>query len=60
MSSSAFIEHQLALVETERRIDIEDTQKLLSSYAPIQLQKRGVALVNLKVTGIRTGLGGKR
>ncbi|KAI8646939.1 P-loop containing nucleoside triphosphate hydrolase protein [Parasitella parasitica] len=54
-----FIAHQIKLVETERKIDVEDTLKLLSAYAPIQLQRRGVALVGLKVTGIRTGLGGK-
>lgn len=46
-----FINHQIQLVETEKKIDIEDTQKLLSSLTPIQLQKRGVALINLKVTG---------
>jgi DNA polymerase alpha-associated DNA helicase A len=55
-----FIAHQIDLVEAERKIDVEDTQKLLSAYAPIQLQRRGVALVGLKVTGMRTGLGGKR
>ncbi|GAN10114.1 DNA helicase protein [Mucor ambiguus] len=54
-----FIAHQIQLVETERKIDVEDTQRLLSAYAPIQLQRRGVALVGLKVTGMRTGLGGK-
>lgn len=32
---------------------------MLSSYTPIQLQRRGLALVGLKVTGMRTGLGGK-
>lgn len=46
-----FIAHQIELVETERKIDVEETLKLLSAYAPIQLQKRGVALVGLKVTG---------
>lgn len=46
-----FIAHQIELVETERKIDVEETLKLLSAYAPIQLQKRGVALIGLKVTG---------
>ncbi|KAG1461125.1 hypothetical protein G6F46_001085 [Rhizopus delemar] len=54
-----FIAHQIELVETERKVDVEETVKLLSSYAPIQLQRRGIALVGLKVTGMRTGLGGK-
>lgn len=48
-----FVEHLVQLIETERKIDVEETTKLLSSYAPIQLQKRGVALVGLKVTGIK-------
>lgn len=46
-----FIAHQIDLVETERKIDVEETLKLLSAYAPNQLQKRGVALIGLKVTG---------
>ncbi|KAG1443906.1 hypothetical protein G6F56_010502 [Rhizopus delemar] len=40
-------------------VNVEETVKLLSSYTPIQLQRRGLALVGLKVTGMRTGLGGK-
>lgn len=47
-----FIAHQKELIETERRVDVEETIKLLSSYAPIQLQRRGIALVGLKITGI--------
>ncbi|CEG77559.1 hypothetical protein RMATCC62417_12286 [Rhizopus microsporus] len=54
-----FIAHQRKLIETERKVDVEETIKLLSSYAPIQLQRRGIALVGLKITGMRTGLGGK-
>ncbi|KAI8973349.1 hypothetical protein BDF20DRAFT_881898, partial [Mycotypha africana] len=46
-----FIQHQIKLIETERQIDVEDTLKLLSSYTPIQLQRKGVALIGLKVTG---------
>ncbi|CEG64601.1 hypothetical protein RMATCC62417_01544 [Rhizopus microsporus] len=54
-----FIAHQRELIEIERKVDVEETIKLLSSYAPIQLQRRGIALVGLKITGMRTGLGGK-
>ncbi|KAI9252807.1 P-loop containing nucleoside triphosphate hydrolase protein [Phascolomyces articulosus] len=54
-----FINHQINLVETERKVDFEETSKMLSMFSPIQLQKRGIALVNLKVSGMRTGLGGK-
>lgn len=50
-SMEEFIAHQIELVETERKVDVEETVKLLSSYAPIQLQRRGIALVGLKVTG---------
>ncbi|KAI9493302.1 P-loop containing nucleoside triphosphate hydrolase protein [Zychaea mexicana] len=54
-----FINHQINLVEKEKQVDVEDTLKMLSSFTPVQLQKRGVALIGLKVTGMRTGLGGK-
>jgi hypothetical protein len=52
LNMEKFVGHLVQLIETERKIDVEETMKLLSSYAPIQLQKRGVALVGLKVTGI--------
>lgn len=46
-----FINHQITLVQEEKRIDVEDTQKLLATFTPSQLQKRGVALLGLRVTG---------
>ncbi|KAL0096521.1 hypothetical protein J3Q64DRAFT_1692963 [Phycomyces blakesleeanus] len=54
-----FIDHQISLIQQEKTIDVEETSKLLSTYTPLQLQKRGLALIGLKVTGMRTGLGGK-
>ncbi|KAI9024494.1 hypothetical protein CLU79DRAFT_109557 [Phycomyces nitens] len=54
-----FIDHQISLVQKEKTIDVEETSRLLSTYSPLQLQKRGLALIGLKVTGMRTGLGGK-
>ncbi|KAI8970962.1 P-loop containing nucleoside triphosphate hydrolase protein [Pilobolus umbonatus] len=54
-----FIAHQIELVEAEKKIDFDDTVKLLASYPAAQLQRRGMALVGLRVSGMRTGLGGK-
>ena len=50
----AFVDHQIALVQKEKEVDVEDTQRLLSAYSPLQLQKRGVALIGLRVTGNAT------
>jgi DNA polymerase alpha-associated DNA helicase A len=57
---NAFIESQIDLVANERKLEVEETARLLSACSPAQLQKRGVALVALRITSMRTGLGGKR
>ncbi|CAO3677519.1 unnamed protein product [Umbelopsis vinacea] len=56
---NAFIESQIDLVANERKLEVEETARLLSACSPAQLQKRGVALVALRITSMRTGLGGK-
>ncbi|KAM3579924.1 hypothetical protein VKS41_007642 [Umbelopsis sp. WA50703] len=55
----SFIDSQIELVAQERKLEVEDTARLLSACSPAQLQKRGVALVALRVASMRTGLGGK-
>lgn len=57
---NAFIDSQLDLVANERKLEVEETARLLSACSPAQLQKRGVALVGLRIASMRTGLGGKR
>ncbi|KAJ2000712.1 hypothetical protein H4R26_004489, partial [Coemansia thaxteri] len=58
-SIALFAKRHLALVEGERRCEVEQTQALLSGLAPTYLQRLGLALVGVRVTGARTGLGGK-
>ncbi|GAB5588111.1 hypothetical protein Unana1_03011 [Umbelopsis nana] len=54
-----FIDSQIHLIANERKLEVEETARLLSACSPAQLQKRGVALVGLRITSMRTGLGGK-
>ncbi|EDK36972.2 hypothetical protein PGUG_01070 [Meyerozyma guilliermondii ATCC 6260] len=48
-----------AALQLEQQADSELTSEYLSSYSPKKLAKLGLAVVNLVVHGIRTGLGGK-
>ncbi|KAJ2660216.1 hypothetical protein IWW48_003048 [Coemansia sp. RSA 1200] len=54
-----FAKRHTALVERERDYDIEQSQALLSNLQPTHLQRLGYALLGLRITGARTGLGGK-
>lgn len=46
-------------LNNERTVDIEEMTKLLSSLPPKKLAERGLAIVNLVIGSMRTGLGGK-
>jgi DNA polymerase alpha-associated DNA helicase A len=48
-----------ALVAKERQCEIEQSTTILNTYSPKQLQGLGLALLNLRVSGMRTGMGGK-
>jgi DNA polymerase alpha-associated DNA helicase A len=54
-----FANKQIELIEAEKNADIESTFTLQSRYSPIQLQRMGLALCGLSVSGLRSGLGGK-
>ncbi|KAJ2553074.1 hypothetical protein EV175_003071 [Coemansia sp. RSA 1933] len=54
-----FTKKHIALVEKERDYEIEQSQALLSNLQPTHLQRLGFALVGLRITATRTGLGGK-
>ncbi|KAJ1876915.1 hypothetical protein LPJ71_011384, partial [Coemansia sp. S17] len=54
-----FTKTHLELVENERNFEIEQSQALISGLLPTHLQRLGFALVGLRVTNTRTGLGGK-
>ncbi|KAI9006369.1 P-loop containing nucleoside triphosphate hydrolase protein [Hyaloraphidium curvatum] len=55
-----FCDLQLRLLLDERNAEIEEIEAVLARYPPRELQRRfGLALLGLKLTSIRTGLGGK-
>ncbi|KAJ3337221.1 hypothetical protein HDU93_001411, partial [Gonapodya sp. JEL0774] len=45
--------------QAERQAEIDNIALLLASYPPLDLQRKGLALCNLQVTGMRSGLGGQ-
>ncbi|XP_070564709.1 LOW QUALITY PROTEIN: DNA-binding protein SMUBP-2-like [Ptychodera flava] len=54
-----FTEKTLKLLELERNEDIEETRKLWISSSAKELQKRGLCLLKLQITSMRTGLYGR-
>jgi DNA polymerase alpha-associated DNA helicase A len=56
---AAFATTQLALLEAELNSELEETSLLLSNSTPTALARAGLAIVNLTLTSLRTGLGGK-
>ncbi|KAF2710030.1 DNA-binding protein SMUBP-2 [Pleomassaria siparia CBS 279.74] len=50
---------QLALLDAELQAELLETNALLSSHAPTTLSRVGLAILNLNISSIRTGLGGK-
>ncbi|KAF5539612.1 HCS1-DNA helicase A [Fusarium mexicanum] len=55
----AFATTQIALLEQELQTEINETSTLISNHSPTALQRAGLALTNLVVSGQRTGLGGR-
>ncbi|KAI9097251.1 P-loop containing nucleoside triphosphate hydrolase protein [Phlyctochytrium arcticum] len=53
------LKHLTSLVTLESEYEISTTQTEIAHLSPISLQRRGVALLALRVSGTRTGLGGK-
>lgn len=53
------MEKQLRLLSMERECEIREEEEMLSKYSHSELQKRGLALLNLSKSSLRTGLGGK-
>jgi DNA polymerase alpha-associated DNA helicase A len=46
-------------LQTEKRVDVDEVASLLETLPPKKLARKGLALINLVVTSMRTGLGGK-
>ncbi|KAH8724056.1 DNA-binding protein SMUBP-2 [Phaeosphaeriaceae sp. PMI808] len=55
----SFAASQLTLLNTELQAELSETNALLSSHTPTALSRAGLAILNLNVSSIRTGLGGK-
>ena len=55
----SFAATQLTLLGAELQAELAETNALLSSHTPTALARAGLAILNLNVSSIRTGLGGK-
>ncbi|CZR50776.1 probable DNA-binding protein SMUBP-2 [Phialocephala subalpina] len=54
-----FATTQLALLDSELQSELEETHLLLSNSTPTALARAGLAITNLTLSSLRTGLGGK-
>ncbi|KAI8321673.1 DNA helicase [Martensiomyces pterosporus] len=59
MDVEEFTRKHIALVERERDYEVEQSRALQANWSPTHLQRLGYALVGLRITGTRTGLGGR-
>lgn len=55
----SFAATQLTLLDAELQAELSENNALLSSHTPTVLSRAGLAIVNLQISSIRTGLGGK-
>ncbi|KAL1601246.1 hypothetical protein SLS59_005399 [Nothophoma quercina] len=55
----AFAASQLTLLDAELKAELAETDALLSSHTPTALARGGLAILNLNVSSVRTGMGGK-
>jgi len=55
----AWYQRHLDLLQQERNIEIEETSLLLSKCSPRLLEQKGLALLNLSVSSLSIGLGGR-
>ena len=54
-----FASNQLKLLEKERLAEVAEVSDAITTFSPMQLQVRGLAVLNLAIASVRTGLGGK-
>lgn len=59
LAPAAHFKHLLHLLNLERDYEIAQTKTNIGHLSPSSLEKRGLCLLNLRVTGTRVGLGGK-
>ena len=54
-----FAASQLTLLDAELKAELAETDALLSSHTPTALARGGLAILNLNISSVRTGMGGK-
>ena len=59
LNPQAFAQTQLHLISQEQQTEVAENQLLLSSSPPSILARVGLAVLNLTVQSLRTGLGGR-
>ncbi|KIW13912.1 hypothetical protein PV08_06693 [Exophiala spinifera] len=59
LSPAAFFNSLLALVALEQESEVAETNLLLSSTPPSTLARAGLAILNLSIQSLKTGLGGR-
>lgn len=50
---------QLDFIEAEKVLELQETQAACAQFSKKELERRGLAVTNLEVSGSRTGFGGK-
>ena len=55
----SFATSQIKLLDIELKAGLAETDGILSSLTPTTLARAGLAILNLNISSIRTGLGGK-
>ena len=59
LDPARFASEQLQFLEKERLAEVAEVSDAIALYSPSQLQSKGLALLSLVVSSVRTGLGGK-
>ena len=59
LDPTEFASNQLKLLEKERLAEVAEVSNAITTFSPAQLQVRGLAVLNLTIASLRTGLGGK-
>ncbi|KAJ9650080.1 hypothetical protein H2198_010607, partial [Neophaeococcomyces mojaviensis] len=59
LSPQAFFTTQLSLLQAEQASEVAETTLLLSAAAPSTLARAGLAVTNLSINALKTGLGGR-
>lgn len=59
MDIEDFVQDQIAFITAERDLESADTKAATVNFSKKELERRGLAVTNLEISGSRTGFGGK-